>query len=76
MQYALGMMSEARKMAAIFLTLQLLCMFALLAVVNLQGIVISANDSKLSSIVEVEGSHVRSRIIWFESLDAILEEIA
>jgi hypothetical protein len=71
MQDALGVVSEACQMAAILLALQLLCMFAFLAVVNLQGIVIAAHDSKLPGIVKVNGSHVRSRFIWFEPLDAI-----
>jgi hypothetical protein len=71
MQDTLGMVSEARKMTAILLALQLLCMFAFLAVVNLQSIIIAAHNSKLPGIVKVNGSHVRSRFVRFEPLDGI-----
>jgi hypothetical protein len=51
---ALGMMREARKMHAVLLTLKLLRVLALLAVVYLEGVVVTRDNRELSCVIEVE----------------------
>lgn len=58
-------------MYAVFLTLELLCMFPLLAVVDLQRVVVAGYDGKLASVVEVEGCDGGGRITRFEFLDVV-----
>jgi len=51
---ALRMVGEARKMYAIFLTLQLFCVLSFLAVVDLEGVVVARYYGKLACVIEVE----------------------
>lgn len=54
---ALCMMGESRKMHAVLLTLQLLCMLPLLAIVYLERLVVAGYDGQFTSVVKVERSH-------------------
>jgi hypothetical protein len=51
---ALGMVGEARQMDAILLRLELFRVLALLAVVDLEGVVVACDNGKLARVVEVE----------------------
>jgi hypothetical protein len=69
---ALRMVREAREMYAILLTLQLLCVLAFLAVVDLEGVVVACYDGKLARVVEVEGGdRCCARTRRFEALEVL-----
>ena len=51
---ALRMMREARKVHAVLLALELLCVLALLAIVYLDGVVVARDNRELSRVIEVE----------------------
>jgi hypothetical protein len=52
---ALRMVTKARKMYAVLLALELLCMLAFFAVVDLEGIVVARDNCQFARVVKVEG---------------------
>jgi hypothetical protein len=62
------MVREAGQMNTILLTLEFLCMFSLLAVVNLESVVCSSHYGQFPSVIEIQGGHVRLIVVRSESL--------
>lgn len=64
---ALRMVAEACKVDAVFLRLELFCVLAFFAVVNLERVVVAGYDGKFARVVEVEGGYRRSLGAWLEA---------
>lgn len=62
------MMGEAGQMHPVLLAFELLCMFSLLAIVDLESIICSSDYSQLSRIIKVQRRHVRLVVVRSESL--------
>lgn len=56
-------------MYAIFLRLELFCVLALFAVVDLEGIIVASYNGELACVVEVERSDGGARASRLEALD-------
>jgi hypothetical protein len=54
---ALCVVREAREMHAILLTLQLFGMLPLLAVIDLEGVIVAGYDGEFACVVKVERRH-------------------
>ena len=65
---ALGMVREARKVHAVLLTLELLCVLALFAIVYLERVVIARDNRELACVIEVERGDRRCGRGGFEAL--------
>lgn len=50
-------MGEPGEMAAVFLAIESLIVLAELAVIELQGLIITSGDAELAGVVEVEGGY-------------------
>jgi hypothetical protein len=51
------MVAEAREVDAVFLALELLCVFTFFAVVDLERVVVARYDCEFARVVEVEGGY-------------------
>lgn len=69
---ALGMVTEARKVHAVFLTLQLFGVLALLAVVDLKRVIVACYNGKFARVVKVERCDGSALAARFEALGAVL----
>jgi hypothetical protein len=69
---ALRMVGESRKMDAILLTLEFLCVLAFLAVVDLERVVVACYNREFARVVKVEGGdRRRARTRGLEALDRV-----
>jgi hypothetical protein len=69
---ALRMVGESRKMNTILLTLELLCVFTLLAVVDLERVVVACYNREFACVVKVErGDRGRTRTGSLEALNRV-----
>lgn len=67
---ALRVVRKAREMHTVLLALQLFGMFALLAIIDLERIVVACHDCKLSGVIKVERGHRSPRVAGFEFLSS------
>lgn len=68
---ALGMVTEARKVNAVFLALELFGVFALLAVVDLKRVVVARYNREFARVVKVERGDGSALATGFEALGAV-----